>query len=103
MTTTIEKIADLVANGFKLPEGTELLGGDLAIKGDSFTEVDTRQKFAAILLRRQFAYDLIACELARERRAWPQLDYDAYHDAMIRGDTEAAIKAIWEAVRGGKR
>lgn len=108
MKTTDEMILDLVAAGFVLPEGTELLGGDLAIKGEAFTEVDTRQNFAAILLRKQLVYDLFACKCARElthgkrnnARALGLLGdpLDLFREWLGKGNTEAAIKALWEGV-----
>lgn len=105
MKTTDEMILDLVEAGFVLPEGTELLGGDLAIKGEAFTEVDTRQNFAAILLRKQLVYDLCALEFARQHRKrvasgeWSDgmLKW-AFYKAMHDGDSAAAIKALWEGV-----
>lgn len=102
MKTTDEQILDLVAAGFVLPKGTELLGSDLAIKCEAFTEVDTRQNFSAILLRKQQAHDLCAMEFARQaypaKDTWNGTALERCDDAMADGDSAAAIKALWEGV-----
>lgn len=104
MPSTDQMIADLVAKGFKLPEGLGFnpVGKFWRVKG----EPRTISGFETIL--DQHAYDLTACECARQVEAQPERDrvrlgffWDEWQLAMRTGDTEAAIKALWEAVCGG--
>lgn len=80
MKTTNEKIADLVARGFVLPDN-----------------IDGHWYFCNRRMSEQKAYDLIACEFARQafNRAMPVWSKAAMSD----GDTEAAINALWEATQ----
>lgn len=89
--TTDQMILDLVAAGFVLPEGLYEDGWRI---------------FVAAWPGSPYAHDLCACEFARQADKRPQneLDvspkYQEFREQMADGDTEAAIKALWEACGG---
>lgn len=93
MPSTDQMIADLVAKGFKLPEGLRLTDNVGWVIG----------RCAAFSQRK--AHDLCACECARElthgkrnnARALGLLGdpLDLFREWLGKGDTEAAIKALW--------
>lgn len=102
MASTNEMILDLLANGFKLPEG---LVYEVADGISWFLQNNNGRKIWHLESgQEKFAYDRIACELAQ------QVDHDGpmhgaiarteFNYLMSRGDTEAAIKALWEACGG---
>lgn len=104
MKTTDEMILDLVAAGFVLPKDV-CRHYDPTDKADCFA-LQMRHANGGrqcwVLISDQQAHDLCACEFAR------QVDHDGpmhgavartefnYH--MSRGDSAAAIQALWEGV-----
>lgn len=85
-----EIIAGLVARGFVLPTHVYRDGLD-------WMYYDTNMLDSK-------AFDLIACEFARQGRSqnwlaeWGWQKWAPYMAAIVEGDTEAALRALWEAV-----
>ena len=102
MKSTNEMIADLVAKGFELPPDI--------VMGDGQLTVFTPDGGVEYELREQRLYDQCACAFARqyhhqcdgitrERPYVPACENEkAMKAALCDGDSEAAIKALWEAV-----
>lgn len=106
MPSTNQMILDLMANGFKLPEG---LVCEVADGISWFLQNNSGRRIWHLESgQEKFAYDSIACEFARTIKAQPERDrimfrfyWEEWQMAMRTGDSEAAIRALWEAVRGG--
>lgn len=91
MPDTNKMIRDLVAQGFALPEGLEHRDGHWKLTQGmhGFRDLGGWHPIPD-----KQAHDLIACEFARERDSVNA----PFARAMWSGDTEAAIKALWEGV-----
>lgn len=101
--TTDEMILALVATGkFTLPEELEVVGVDLALRSQYFDEVGQKLDIKCILLKKRIAHDLCAMHFAREAKNIDLSAYewqDSWWVPLTTGDSAAAIKALWEAVR----
>lgn len=107
--TTDQMILDLVAAGFVLPEGLRFR------KGATSSVWQFREPAAGTdpggwyeLPRQGQAYDLCALEFARQaygRKGESEQMFSARLDcvtALAKGDSAAAIQALWKGVCGGQ-
>lgn len=105
MPSTNQMIADLVAKGFELPE-KQTDRGRLVIH-PCFAEEHCYPGENGLCNLDVFAYDVITMAFARQADQRPQNKLDVSHkykefrEHMANGDTEAAIKALWEGVCDG--
>lgn len=96
MPSTDQMIADLVAKGFKLPEGLGYQNGYWALGHDPD---DPAEGVSGDQFQQQ-AHDLCAMEFARQwsERHGLSSERPPMHASLGYGDTEGAIKALWEGV-----